>query len=378
MKTVCSNQGTEDFLRVRLRLFEFATSHSLEELLQKTVDEVGALTESPIGFYHFVDSDQKSLSLQAWSTRTLKEFCKVEGKGIHYEIDQAGVWVDCVHQRRPVIHNDYASLLHRKGMPPGHAAVVRELVVPIIRADRIVAMLGVGNKPTDYTEKDVEIVSFLADVAWEIAEHKRTEEALYTEHEFLKNLLKTAQAIIVVLDPVGHIVSINPFMEELSGYRVDEVKGKEWFATFLPEKDRDSVRALFMKAVSDIQTKGIVNTIVLRDGRERYIEWNDRALKDKSGNTIGLLAIGQDITERKKAEQEREKLIASLQKALQKVKQLSGLLPICSYCKKIRDDEGHWEQIETYIGKHSETEFSHSICPECTKKLYPDLNLYDD
>ena len=92
----------EDFIRIRLNLYEFAATHSLEELLQKTLDEVGVLTQSPIGFYHFIESDQKTLLLQAWSTRTVNEFCKAEGKGMHYGIDQAGVWVDCVHQRRPV------------------------------------------------------------------------------------------------------------------------------------------------------------------------------------------------------------------------------------------------------------------------------------
>ena len=69
---------------------------------------------------------------------------------------------------------------------------------------------------------------------------------------------------------------------------------------------------------------------------------------------------------------------AQLQKALDEVKILSGFLPICSSCKNIRDDKGYWNQIENYISKHSEAEFSHSICPECAKKLYPDLQIHDE
>ena len=166
----------EDLIRTRLSMVEFAASHGLDELLEKILNEVEALTGSCISFYHFVESDQKTLTLQAWSTRTSREFCKAEGQGLHYSIDQAGVWVDCVQQRQPVIHNDYASLPHRRGMPPGHAEVVRELVVPIMRADRVVAILGIGNKSVDYTQKDVEIVSYLADVAWEITKRKMAEE----------------------------------------------------------------------------------------------------------------------------------------------------------------------------------------------------------
>jgi hypothetical protein len=78
------------------------------------------------------------------------------------------------------------------------------------------------------------------------------------------------------------------------------------------------------------------------------------------------------LTERKRAEEEREKLIVELQTALAEVKTLSGLLPICSSCKKIRDDQGYWNQIEVYISSHSTAIFSHSICPECAKKLYPE------
>lgn len=75
--------------------------------------------------------------------------------------------------------------------------------------------------------------------------------------------------------------------------------------------------------------------------------------------------------ERKRLEQEKEKLIEELKAALAKVKTLSGMLPICAACKNIRDDEGYWHQIESYISEHSETEFSHGLCPECMKRLFP-------
>jgi hypothetical protein len=79
-----------------------------------------------------------------------------------------------------------------------------------------------------------------------------------------------------------------------------------------------------------------------------------------------------DISERKQAAQEREKLILDLQNALQEVKTLSGLLPICASCKKIRDDKGYWNNLELYISEHSDAEFTHGICPECAQRLYPD------
>ncbi len=81
-----------------------------------------------------------------------------------------------------------------------------------------------------------------------------------------------------------------------------------------------------------------------------------------------------EIEVRRKAEAEKESLIQELRQALQEVKVLSGFLPICASCKKIRDDKGYWNQLEEYISKHSQAEFSHGICPDCSKKLYPEIH----
>lgn len=102
----------------------------------------------------------------------------------------------------------------------------------------------------------------------------------------------------------------------------------------------------------------------------RYYENNYYPIFNKENTIVGLTLILTDITSRKKLEAERNKLIDELQNSLAKVKILSGMLPVCSYCKKIRDDKGYWNQIEDYIKKHSEVDFSHSICPECAEKYY--------
>jgi signal transduction histidine kinase/CheY-like chemotaxis protein len=169
-------------------LTEHAPGHSLSEVLQKTVDEACEIASSPIGFYHFVTPDEKGLILQAWSTRTRAEYCKAEGEGLHYPVERAGVWADCIRKREPVIHNDYASVEGRRGLPEGHAALIRELVVPIFREGKIVAVLGVGNKSNHYTSRDVEMVTFLADVAWEVASKKKAEEQLKAiEHQLAQS-----------------------------------------------------------------------------------------------------------------------------------------------------------------------------------------------
>ena len=123
-----------------------------------------------------------------------------------------------------------------------------------------------------------------------------------------ESILKTAQVIILVLDTSGKIVSFNPYLEEISGYRLKEVKGKDWFSTFLPKCDYVKIRKLFKKAACDIDIKGNINPIVIKSGEQRIIEWNTKTLKDDKGNVKGVLSIGQDITARKKAD---DKLKAS-------------------------------------------------------------------
>jgi len=112
------------------------------------------------------------------------------------------------------------------------------------------------------------------------------------------------------------------------------------------------------------------------EGGGRYFAATASKLYDAQENVVGAIESIRDITAAKRLEKEREKLIGELQGAIAKVRTLSGLLPICASCKKIRDDKGYWNQIETFIRDHSEAEFSHSICPDCARELYTDLDLF--
>lgn len=105
----------------------------------------------------------------------------------------------------------------------------------------------------------------------------------------------------------------------------------------------------------------------------QHFEVKFKRMMDISGKFCGTIVILNNITERRQAEQEKTKLISELQQSMAEIKKLSGFIPICASCKKIRNDEGYWQQVEQYVAERSEAQFSHGICPDCIKKLYPEF-----
>jgi PAS domain S-box-containing protein len=137
----------------------------------------------------------------------------------------------------------------------------------------------------------------------ELRELRETHDALRKERDFAESILETAQVIVLVLDPEGRVMRFNRYMEELSGYALEEVKGCEWFTTFLPENERGRIRELYGHSLEGRQACGNINAIVTKDGRLRDIEWYDHTLRDGQGGVVGVLAIGQDVTEHRRNEE---------------------------------------------------------------------------
>ena len=297
---------TERILHARLRLIQFAGRHSLDELLQATLDEIEALTGSTIGYFHFLEADQRTLRLKTWSTNTLQNMCTAaKGEG-HYDVDQAGVWTDCIHQKRPVIHNDYASLPHRKGMPEGHAPVIREMAVPILRDGKVVAIVGTGNKPQDFTTGDVEFISTLADFAWDIVKQIQAGDALRESEEKFRTLVNWTYDWEIWMDPQGAIIYTSPSCQRITGYGPEEFIADPGLAIrIVHPADRrlyeDHLQLLHNESAGMEQTE---YRILARDGSERWIEHICRPLFAEDHRYLGRRVSNRDITDRKQAEKE--------------------------------------------------------------------------
>ena len=301
IRDISEHKRTRGIIDARLRLMEDSINHSIEELLRKTLDEAENLTGSCIGFYHFLGSDQEMLTLKAWSTRTAAKFCKADAAaGSHYNISLAGVWADCVRVRHAVIHNDYASMPDRKGMPDGHAAVVRELVVPVFRKGNIVAILGVGNKPTDYDQSDVDLVTLLADIAYGVVEKKQLDISLRQSEERYRNIVENQTEFVDRYLPGGILTYVNESLVNFAGIPEEKILGTSFYP-FLHEADRDeTVRRIESISIDNpiVETE---SRIAMPDGKICWSRWAHTGFFDASGNIIEYQSVGRDITERREA-----------------------------------------------------------------------------
>ena len=295
---------SERILQARLRLMQYAGEHSLDELLKFTLDETETLTGSTVSFFHFLDPDQKTLRLQAWSTNTRKNMCKAGVEDSHYDIEQAGVWADAIRKHQPTIHNDYAGLPDRKGMPEGHALVVRELVVPILRDKKVMAIFGLGNKPQDFTANDVETVSTFADFAWDAIQQKRAENALRQSEEKFRTLADWTYDWEMWLDPYGDIVYTSPSCEGITGYTPGEfITDPNMLIRIVHPDDRQTYED-HHQLVHDESAglSSIEYCIIALDGGVHWIEHLCRPLFSPDNRYLGRRISNRDITQRKQAE----------------------------------------------------------------------------
>jgi diguanylate cyclase (GGDEF)-like protein/PAS domain S-box-containing protein len=172
------SRRAQALLEARVALSAVAAGGDLEALLRSTLERAERLTRSAAAFFHFVDPDQGHLLLHAWSDRALAGGCRAAEPGQRLPLDEAGVWADCIRQRAPAVHNDDRSLTGHRGLAEGDLGLKRGLIVPVVRGGLAVAVLGVGNKPVDYTQSDLELAGQLADMAMDMADGLRADAAL--------------------------------------------------------------------------------------------------------------------------------------------------------------------------------------------------------
>ena len=268
--------------------------------LQYGIDQIEKLTGSRIGFIHFVNDDQETIELVSWSSDTLAQYCRAEYKK-HYPIAEAGIWADAFRQRRPVVFNDYASAADKRGLPQGHAELVRLISVPVVDGGLVRMMVGVGNKSEPYSDKDVETVQLMANAIWRIVNKRRLDDALRIQREELDSFFTADLDLFCVANVQGEFVRLNPEFERVLGYPLAELQGRKFIDLVHPD-DREATLKTLGALSRQEEVYGFENRFRCRNGGYRDIEWRATPKGDR------IYASARDVTERKQRELEMRKL----------------------------------------------------------------------
>ena len=203
-----------------------------------------------------------------------------------------------------------------------------------------------------------------------VIEYKQVSEKLRHSRANLESLFNTAIPLCITSKKF-EIVRANDAYYDVFGYTDQQSEGQKCFES-RPGHNCHSDGCPLVRVMQGEKEVVCDTTKKDKDGNKRYFIITGKPFLDANNETIGIVESFQDISKRKRAEDAKKDLIEKLQNALEEVNLLSGFLPICASCKKIRDDKGYWNQIESYLMDHSGVEFSHGICPDCAKELYPD------
>ena len=203
-----------------------------------------------------------------------------------------------------------------------------------------------------------------------VAERQAAEEALRKSEERFQKFMNSGPAVAYIKDATGRFVYVNE-----PTARHFRINAADWIgktdAELLGQATADAVIEHDLTVLNDEKTVVAEESVSAPDGARYWQSYKFLLHDDQGQKQVGGMSF--DITERKAAEHERERLVNELREALAEVKTLSGFLPICASCKNIRDDAGYWQGIESYLSAHADVEFTHGICPECVAKLYPEF-----
>ena len=297
-------QREEARARALLELSQMAECKP-DDIAGFTLENVITLTNSAIGYIAMVNDDETVLTLQCFSKSVMQE-CEVAGPFV-YPVKQTGLWGETVRQRKTIVTNDYAAANpYKKGLPEGHVRLTRHVGVPIFDGEKIVAVVGVGNKPTDYTDEDVRQVTLMMDCMWRLLCRKRAEQALRENEEKLRTLIANVPAAVYQLyarpnGEIGLYYIDGRFVEVAGAMPKDEDLFSFLMQTMEPE-DRQNFLDSTMNAIAEVKPWSYEGKFHTPAGDIRWFSGVSTPMQRE--NEIVFNGVLFDITQRKLGEEE--------------------------------------------------------------------------
>ncbi len=273
-----------------------------QEFLDRALAEALAITDSRLGYIYHYDEGTKLFTLNTWSKEVLPA-CRVAEPRTTYELDRTGIWGEAVRQRRPIILNDFAATHPlKKGYPEGHVALTRFLTIPVFDGDRIIAVVGVANKPADYDEGDIVQLQLLMGSVWRALEHRRAELRIRDQYTLLRGLLEAFDTPVFSLDPELRYTSFNrPHAEVMRALYGAELRLGTCILDYQNPDDRATAETNLRRVLAG--TPLLIEAFSGTGAARRFFEINHTPIHDAGGKVCGIAVLARDLTARRTMEE---------------------------------------------------------------------------
>ncbi len=310
-QAVFDNLKTQTRLKSMVNILQHTVGEN-QAFVDHAMEEAIILTDSQLGFIFYYSESDKKFRLSSWS-KIAMELCKISDPQVIYDLENTGIWGEPVRQRKPIILNKFAA--HnplKKGYPEGHPAILRLLEIPVFVNDEVVAVVGMANKATDYTEADVVQLSLFMDTVWKSLEREKAIQAVKTSEEKYRHLFNQAADGIFITSRDGDFLEVNESGCRILGYSLDEIR-ENYLTVFRAEDPGFHIEDV----VKELQSGKQIHTerkFSRKDGRVIDLEISTQLLSDGR-----VEKVFRDISERKKAAAE----VAATQHKLQELLKIS-------------------------------------------------------
>lgn len=278
----------------------------LAEIADFILEEAIKLTGSKIGYLAFLNEAEDLLTMHAWSKEALEE-CRISNSPREYPLQITGLWGEAVRQRKPMITNDYeADNPLKKGTPEGHVKIYRHLNVPVFDGDKIVAVIGVGNKKEEYYSECINQLTILGKAMWNHIDRQRALKELIESREQFRLITENSNDMIVTFDAESGVISyLSPGSGQIQKFESEEVVQKSFFDFCHPE-DLPSILEAQKQIIAGKELPLIKHRIMMKDGSFEWFETSCRLVTGNDSEKVEVVAVCRDISEILKTEQMRK------------------------------------------------------------------------
>jgi len=300
-------------INARYNLFNFSINHTLSEFVNRSIYKANDFVNSSIGFYHFVASDQESLTQQHWWSKSKNLLSTSELIKIQFENNKNNILWDCIREGIPILQNDYNSYLDAKDLSKSDTPIKSALIVPVFKTGKVVAVLGVFNTSELFNDKDISIVSYLADVIWEIIQQKMTEfELANTANEWQKTFDIVKDAIFL-LDKDNNILRSNLAAEKLFNSSQKALTGTKCWK-IVHDDDQPHVDCPVIKAQNTFKRESMELPM-----KDKWFHISADPIISENNQYNGAVHIIRDITKNKQDAKVLEKLSSAIDQAAETI-----------------------------------------------------------